>query len=430
MKPTGHMAPAHHMPLWIACLPSRPQPHPVAAALATFAPTVAALEDGWVADLTRTQRLFGGRTALLQRLRTRVIPLGWERLGAAPTPLAALALARSTPADGGVRHALPPRWPAALDALPIETLWAARAHAQTLQALGLRTLGALRAVGDGLALRTDPGLPRSLRQCYGEEPLALAAWQAPPAWHGEQALPGPTTEADALTFAAQRLLQTMQAWLQARQLGVLRWALGWPGQEQAIVIAQREPVQDAARLLRLLRERLARLTLPAPVEAVRLHTLQLAPWRPACASLLHGRSNAADGDPSWPAVLERLAARLGPQRVQRAQLAASWQVRAASRWQAADAEDDPATGNTTPPPPDAAWQPPWWLPDGRALATDARGHPLLHGRPLRCLHGPLQRRDDERGASLQACLVLDAQGWPWWIERTGRGPWHLHGLYA
>ena len=412
--------------LWAACLPSRSDAAPVAAALAVLAPTVAPLHDGWVADLTRTQRLFGGRAALLRRLQAALAPLGWARIGVAPTALAALALARTAPASGGLRHALPPRWPQALLALPLQVLPQAEAHAPTLQALGLHTLGALRAVGAGLAARTDAALPRALRQCLGEEPLALVPWRAPPEWHGEQALPGPTTEAAALAFAAQRLLQPLQAWLRMRQLGVLRWALGWPGQPQALVFTHREPVQDAARLLRLLRERLAQWTLAEPVEVLTLRTLQLAPWRPRSAALLPGTASD-DSRVSWTAVLERLSARLGASRVRHAELRATWQPDGAGGWRPLDDAREPSMAAL---PPDAAWQPPWWLPQARRLAGDARGRPLLDGQPLQRLHGPLRRQTDASAPPVQACLALDAHGQPWWIERQGRAPWCLRGVYG
>ncbi|MCS6810896.1 MAG: hypothetical protein NZ694_06460 [Tepidimonas sp.] len=412
-------------PLWAACLPSRADPQPVAETLAALTPTLAALDDGWVMDFSRTQRLLGGRTALLQRLRAALQPLGWARLGLAPTPLAALALARSTPAGGGLRHALPPRWPQALDALPVHTLHAAQAHASTLQALGLHTLGQLRAVGHGLAARTDPALPQALRQCYGEEPLVLSPWQPPLAWHGMLELPAPTADAAALLFAAQRLLQDWLAWLQAHQLGVLRWAVGWTGETAALQLSHREPVQDGARLLRLLRERLARYPLAQPVQALWLRTLQVAPWQPASGRLWQG-DGAAQRSACWAAVLERLCARLGPARVQQAHTVASWDPHACSDWRAAGAAGD----RDGPLAPDTAWQPPWWLPQPLKLACTPHGQPLHHGQPLRRLLGPRRWTAEAGDEGHQACIALDAQGQPWWIERAQHQPWQIRGLYA
>ncbi|TSE26183.1 hypothetical protein Tsedi_00998 [Tepidimonas sediminis] len=413
--------------LWVACLPSRPQPAPVAAALAAFAPTVATLEDGWVAELTRTQRLFGGRGALLRRLLERLRALGWARLGAAPTPLAALALARSTPAAGGLRHALPPRWPAALDALPAATLGAAARHATTLQALGLRTLGALRALAAELAPRTEPALPLALRQCYGEAALPLVPWQPPAAWQRTLELPAPATDASALAFAAQRLLGDLLAWLRTRQLGVLRWALDWSDHEPGLLLTHREPVQDGARLQRLLHERLARLTLPRAVQRLTLRTLLLAPWQPTADSLLAGAGAAPASAVGWDAVLERLTARLGPARVRRPGLYAVWHPHQASVWEPAA---DTVVAAAPELAPDAAWQPPWWLPQARPLATDARGRPLHDGRPLRRLHGPLRLRHSADGTAQRACIALDPHGQPWWLEHSAGGRWLAVGVYA
>lgn len=418
-------------PLWIACLPSQPAPaqlEPPAALLAAHAPAVAALEDAWVADVTTTLRLLGGRAALLRRLWPALRSAGWARVGVAPTALAALAVARATPADGGWRALAPHTWTDELDALPVALLGAAQPHLTTLHALGLRTLGALRQQeAAALAARTSPDLVQALRQCYALAPTALPLWQAPPVFEATLELPAPTADATALAFAAQRLLHQLQTWLQRQRLGVLRWALGWPPHApEALVLQHPTPVHDATRLQRLLHERLARLPLPRPVQQLTLRTLQVATHHAPNDDWLRGTT--APNAVRWDEVLERLQARLGPERVHGLALRAAWTPHARQRPRASH---DPVAP-TPPLPPDSAWLPPWWLPQAHPLACDGTGQPLHRGQPLRCLLGPLRLRDPS-GAAHLGYIATDGHARVLWITRDDAGDrrcWWLRGIYA
>ncbi len=114
-------------------------------------------------------RLFGGQRALLQRVRAEAAQQQARALAVAPTALAALALLRTLPVaqateEGADTSELIPAkscTPAALqrtlDALPIAVLNATHPHAPTLQRLGCRTLGALRALPRGGVSRRIAG---------------------------------------------------------------------------------------------------------------------------------------------------------------------------------------------------------------------------------------------------------------------------------
>ena len=418
-------------PLWIACLPSQPAParlEPPAALLAAHAPAVAALEDAWVADVSTTLRLMGGRAALLRRLWPALRAAGWTRVGVAPTALAALAVARTTPADGGWRALAPHTWTDELDTLPVALLGAAQPHLTTLHALGLRTLGALRQQeAAALAARTSPDLVQALRQCYALAPTALPLWQPPPVFEATLELPAPTADATALTFAAQRLLHQLQAWLQRQRLGVLRWALGWPPHAlDALVLQHPTPVQDIVRLQRLLHERLARLPLAQPVQQLSLRTLQVTTHHAPHDDWL--RSAPTTGAAGWDEVLERLQARLGPARVHGLALRATWTPHARQQPRAPDASAAP----TPPLPPDSAWLPPWWLPAPQPLACDGSGRPLHRCQPLRCLLGPLRLRAPS-GATQLGYIATDGCSRVLWITRDdadGARRWRLRGVYA
>lgn len=429
--------------LWIACLPTcgSSPPEPAGPWLARYGPHPAPHEDGWLLEVSASQRLFGGRTALLRRLRREGRALGWGRLGAAPTALAALAFARDTPAAGGDGWALGPDWTSRLDALPIDHLGPARPHRSVLDALGLRTLGALRRCPrEGLARRTTPDLPNALDALYGRAPLALPGGQAPERFCQTLELPAPTADTGALAFAAQRLLGRLAAWLQPRQAGVLHWRLGWQGPPAAALdFRHRRPMRDATLLRQLLQDALAHTRLDAAVEGLWLETVHIAPWCPAPVGLLPGRP--AGDALSWEALLERLSARLGAPRVQVVRPIGHWDPSQRQQWRPAGGEarqrsDDPSAAGAFPLA--SLWEPPWWLPQARRLETGPEGRPLLDGHPLRRLLGPQRIATGwwDTPVTLEVCVAATADGRCWWLHRP-RGTsepesaaWRLAGVYA
>ncbi|TSE33061.1 DNA polymerase Y subunit UmuC family protein [Tepidimonas charontis] len=417
--------------LWVACLPSRTDAAPSPAWLARFAPQPQRWQEGWVLSVGASVRLFGGRAGLLRQLWQAARRHGWQRLGAAPTALAALVLARSTPAHGGLRHALGPAWPAALDAYPIELLDATRTSTvQALYAAGLHTLGDLRRCPRAaLAARVEADWLQRLDALWGHAPLPARPWAPEPTFDTTVDLPAPVTDASAIAFAAQRLLGQLGAWLRRQQRGVLHWRLAWSA-TAGLDMHHRQPMQDGALLRRLLHERLARIRLPAPVQTLRLHTQQTVPWTPPVASLLPGA--APDGALDSAALLERLCARLGAERVQYGQLQAHWDPERRQRW-----TSTPAARSACPPElcAVALWEPAWRLPTAQPLRQDAQGQPLLDGQPLRCVLGPQRIATGwwDHPVQWQRCIARTPDGRLWALQRdtaAGSGGWSLVGVYA
>lgn len=442
------------MDLWIACLPGSgsPTPEPAGPWLAAFGPQPSPLEDGWVLELSGSRRLFGGQACLLRQVEQAAGGHGWPHLGAAPTALAALALARYAAtlaaAPTTPQIALDSDWTARIDALPLQHLQAARAHHDVLDASGIRTLGDLRRCPRAaLARRTEAALLTALDALYGQAPSAVPGWQPPEAFETQLEMPAATHDAGALTFAAQRLLGHLTGWLRQRQTGVLHWRLGWNSSTPtpALDFRHRAPVQDAALLLKLLHERLQHIRLDAPVDGLWLQTVEVAPIDGQSANLLPGRP-AADALP-WEALVERLSARLGAARVQTVECQAQWDPGQRQRWRPA-AERPAGMGNTPsrglPSLPGdatalaAAWAPPWRLPHPRPLGTGPDGRPVLDGQPLRRLLGPQRIRTAWWATRVQqeACIAVDAEGRCWWLvrewagDRPGTSAWHLAGVYA
>ncbi|MCF8209601.1 MAG: DNA polymerase Y family protein, partial [Rhodoferax sp.] len=275
---------------WIA-LRSVPEPDSRGAALADvqtalgwwalqFTPMVARVEDALVLEVSASERLFGGRTALL------------SCIGNPPKPLANLELAEGATALVALGRLwnLSPQCPP--DALPLHSLVAARTHLPVLLRLGCQTWGELRGLPrGGLARRFGAALLDALDRAYGLQPEVYPWLTVPDVFDAPLELAASVDTASAMLFGASRLLGQLQVWLRLRQRGVLALELLWEldsrrsnalhqdahhhgGSEGQLVLRTAQPTQDMQHLQRLMAEQLARVSLPAPVLILRLRTLQ------------------------------------------------------------------------------------------------------------------------------------------------------------
>jgi hypothetical protein len=182
-----------------------------------FTPKVALLPDAVLLEVSASERLWGGRAALLRRIYMETKPVALIRYARAATSLVAL---------GRLYAAQPARTPA--DDLPLTALAAARLHLATLMRLGCSNWGQLRRLPrDGLARRFGAALLDALDQAYGERPDIYPWLTLPDVFEARLELPSQIDNAPALLFGARRLLAQLQVWLQMRQQGVLAIELGW-----------------------------------------------------------------------------------------------------------------------------------------------------------------------------------------------------------
>lgn len=310
-----------------------------------FTPLVARVGDALVLEVSASERLFGGRTALLQQLLESNRPLAQVEYAQGATSLIALATLQVHACRVGqaapVRAVVP-------DALPVHTLAAAHAHLPTLARLGVRTWGQLRALPrGGVVRRFGAEVVDALDRAYGQRP-EVYPWQAlPDVFDAPLELAASVDSAPALLFGARRLLAQLLVWLRARQSGVLALELLWEldarrantrhvdahhqgGQQGRLELRTAEATQDMSHLQRILGEQLARVTLPAPVLYLRLRSLQTQPLGGESHSLLP--EDVRKGD-SLHQTLERLAARLGAHSVQCATPQADHRPERMQRWQ-------------------------------------------------------------------------------------------------
>ncbi|QHE88921.1 DNA polymerase Y family protein [Hydrogenophaga sp. BPS33] len=403
-----------------------------------FTPRVALADEAVLMELAASVRLFGGPRALRERVQAEAHALGVERLAWAPNGLAALALARAG-IENGLRSPLAER----LDPLPMDTLSAVLAHRLTLEHIGCRTLGDVCALPrSGLARRFDPQLLQAFDQAYGRLPEAHE-WVALPEHFEERLeLMARVEQAPALVFGAQRLLRVLSGWLAARRAGVTAFTLHWAhdamrsraaGEGCAITIRTAEPTRDTTHLCRLLSEHLARVQLLAPVGDLRLVATEVHPLHDVSASLLPDTVRQGE---KLGLVLERLAARLGAQRVLRPVLCEDHRPEWMCRWQPADQAlpRKGAPGTELP-------QPGFVLPQPLKLLV--RDHRPLYGGELVLLVGPQRveggwwdRVEDEdrmHNVVRDYWVALSPEAGVLWVFQTrldGAPAWFLHGRFA
>ena len=134
-----------------------------------FTPRVALADGVVVLEISASERLFGGRRVLLRQLFEQNQPNPIVEWSQGATSL--VAIGRLLERLQARQHGAP--GPAATPPahLPLAALAAARPHQPTLQRLGCRTWGDLRALPrGGLVRRFGDGLLDALDQAFGDKP--------------------------------------------------------------------------------------------------------------------------------------------------------------------------------------------------------------------------------------------------------------------
>jgi protein ImuB len=381
----------------------------------SFTPRVSlAPPQGLLLEIGGCRRLFGG----LDRLKTKVAQgLTAQGLAAAiavaPTPQAALWLAEGNGGGGGN-----------LDALPLSHLSWPGDTAARLARFGLRTLGEVRRLpAAALGRRLGREVMALIGRAYNDLPDLRPDFVFPLRFHMALELPAPVDHGAALLFAGRRLTAALAGWLAVRQIGLRQCILHihHRGREATVLpLRFAAATRDAARLERVLRERLERLVLPAPAESLVLAATEVEP--------LAGRSGDLFGDgtggEAMAALVERLRARLGEERIHGIGIVAEHRPECAT--------GPVGSANLRFPPR------PFWLLAKPEPLPEHQGRPHRHG-PLKLLAGPERIEsgwwDDGQGVGDQRrdyFIALTADDRWAWVFRELRAPggWFLHGWFG
>ena len=373
-------------------------------------------------------RLFGGLETLCAVAAEGIAAQGFcARLAVAPTPLGAEWLARQ---NTDARCVDAGRLLAELDALPVSVLPAKAATA--LGRFGARTLGeARRLPSAGLGQRIGVESLLLLARAYGEQPDPRADFVFPAQFILPLQLPAAVENAAALLFAARRLTAALSGWLAARQAGVREAVLRLMHRhdETRVPLLFSEATADSVRFERVLRERLDRLALAAPVEALCLEATQVSALAGRNRSLLDDVAGGPAGQEDIGVLFERLGARLGDGRGYRITAHADHRPECATRRLGLF---EKAAPSATPVPPR-----PLWLLDPPEPLPEVDGRPYRRG-PLQLLTGPERIESGWWDAGEKAgdvrrdyfvALSQDA-AWLWIYRECTAGGWFLHGYFS
>lgn len=299
----------------------------------------------------------------------------------------------------------------------------------------------------GVSRRFGAALLEALDRAYGLRPDVFEWIALPEQFSARLEFMGRIEVAEGLLFGARRLLAQLGAWLQARQRGVVALTLYWEhdlvrrgdASNGSLHIRTAEATRDLQHLTRLLGEHLARTTLAAPVVAIRLEAPQTELLATQSVGLLP--EDLREGE-TLQQFIERVSARLGPERVLRGQLIADHRPQHMQRWQPAATAAAP-TRKKPKLPPYLQLHPPWLLREPLRLAVQGE-RPIYQG-PLTLLAGP--ERLESGWWSLMSAAEAEGQelalrdyyvarsphaGLLWVYRRRSAGEpaWFLQGMYG
>jgi protein ImuB len=366
---------------------------------------------GLLLEISSCLRLFGGLDALHSCVAERFAQTGYQgQIGIAPTPEAARLLARcgvETPIVD-LQHL-----PDAIAALPLGGLeWPAEIS-DALQGVGVERIGALQALPrEQLARRFGPDTIDRLERLMGERPDPRPVFQPPATFRRKLELLYETDSGETLLFPLRRLCIECEGYLRARCAGVSQLTIYLETRAALIPLKLgfAAPEYRAKRFVELIRERLLRVQLDAPVHAIQLHASRLTACEQAQAELFSARAQI---DTHWRELLEGLSARLGEDTVRGLGLAADHRPEARWRWCVPGERTQVVDGLPRPL---------WLLETPRCIARFDR---LLAG-PERIESGWWDGQDVHRDYYLAQC-----QGARLWVFRDRNdGRWYLHGVWA
>lgn len=400
------------------------------------------IPSGLLLEVRGSLRLFGGLAAIESALRHGLAAQGHAaRLAVAPVPQAAWLLARG---KGDVQVLRRSDLDNTVSALPAWLLGAGRTHWEALQGIGVRSIGDLRALPRiGITRRFSEALVDELDRAFGAKPDPREWFVAPPVFEGRIELMARVESAEALLFAAHRLIMQLCGWLTAQQSATrtMHFTLEHEGRAPtSLPLKLANASRDEARIVALLRETLPQVQWVAPVYALTLYCDDKVEAS-ACSAQLFPTPHAEHE--ALTQLLERLMARLGRDRVLRLRPHEDHRPELAFETYPADttlhsnvAAND-ATGIDA-----AKYRPPrplWLLQHPAPLAV--RGNAPHYGSTLTLIAGPERIEGgwwDGPWAARDYFIAQDTAHALYWIFRLRApdpgflegGGWRLHGRFG
>jgi protein ImuB len=414
----------------------------VAIAMLKYTPLVTLAEESTIlVEIGASLRLFRGVRALCKLVQTDLRDLGFSGyVSCAPTARGAWLLARSRGGrvlkqDTMARH---------LDRLPAMVVPAARPFLNWLEGLGCESIADLRRLPrPGLQRRCGRDLLDTIDRAFGKAP-ELFEWIAPPTtFEAKVELFGRIENVDLLVMGAQRLVLQLTGWLCGKQLAAERVTLRLQherGREAcpatSVDIALAEPTWQGEHIIRLMKERLGKVELVAPVIGLALEVTQVQPMAPPSESLFVEPGGTQEDQVR---MLELLVARLGADNVLQPLPVADYRPEIANGWVSIQQKVREADVTAQLPPGlNTTMRPTWLL--AKPIALLIRNNRPFYGSPLRMVSGPERVEAGWwNGAVSRDYFIAEGKDHALYyvyrerISGAGEGgdpKWFLHGLFG
>lgn len=414
----------------------------VAIALLKYTPLVTQAEESTLLiDIGASLRLFGGIRALCRLVRTDLRDQGFSgRVSCAPTARGAWLLARFC----GGRVLKQSTMARHLERLPAIAVPAARPFAAWFEGIGCETIADLRRLPrPGLQRRCGRHLLDTIDSAFGAA-HELFEWIAPPTiFEAKIELFDRIENVDLLMAGAKRLVLQLVGWLCSKQLAAERVTMRLEHERgrkarpaTAVDIVLAEPTWQGEHIIRLMKERLGKVDLVAPVIGLTLEVVQLQSMAPPSESLFVEPGGTKEDQVR---MLELLVARLGAENVLQSMPIADYRPEVANAWVSIQQKvREAAVAAQLPPDLNAAARPTWLL--SKPIALLVRNHKPFYGSPLRMVSGPERVEVGWWGiAASRDYFIAEGQDHALYyvfrerIRGDGEGgdpKWFLHGLFG
>ncbi len=369
-------------------------------------------------EIGASLKLFGGLQTLRRRMERelREQPHAMD-IAIAPTPQAALLLARCG-IESCVDESTALR--AVLGNLPLASLPVTDKQAALLGKMGLRKLRDLwRLPRGGLIKRLGPAFIDYLDRLLGDAPEIRRLHRSAPVFSASWSFPRETENMTFILYAIEQLLPRLVNFMRLRELALNRLDVIFyhaHKETSRLQLGTRELCRDEAHISALIRERLNREKLSAPVLELALAASEFHPAVIANQALF---APGDEQDSSWQQVLDQLQTRLGEQALRQLQLRDDHRPERA--WAYGPTPHTEVKTHNRPK------RPLWLLAQPRPLGNALKGiRPISEKERIEggWWDGFDIRRDYYR--------AIDQSGRLLWLFRDlrGDGGWYLHGLFG
>lgn len=418
-----------------------------------FTPHVIMQGSGLIAEVSGSLKLFGGLKKLCRLLNQAVAAQGLQLcVGVAPTARGAWLLAQSAPLRTVINGA-GSRFRSLLDALPIHLLESAQPYLEVIHGIGCRTLADLRQLPrSGLARRFGPDLLTELDRACGDSPDPQRWLEVPEYFQQKTELMAHVESIELIWIPVQRMIGQMYGWLSLRHAAVLEfsfilhheYSLRQRHKSTPITIRLSEQSDDPEHLMLLLRERLGRMKIAAPICGLELIADQIiAGTNPDLELFPTSQSETT----SLNRFIEKVSSRFGPQTIIGLNVIPDHRPECSQRFQPfqplkMNSASNTPRGKVIPSASASSLTRPVWLM-AAPLQLKVQRHRPVYGSPLKLIGNPERIEAgwwDDAPIARDYFIAKNKLGQVLWVYREhdpaarsnspGNNNWYLQGLFG